>query len=189
MNRHDDYLRSDVPGMKLDKISTVRYSIHAASVVLADADGILDGEDFPASAGFVSDFEAQPPYPMTITAVASGTQTGKVLLVGEDIAGNVIEEELTMTSDTPVESAKAFAKITAIKLPIKVGSETIDVGWGNKFALPYKLVFAPQVIVKLFNGAADAGTVTANATDLAKNVYDPNGTPDGAKALDFYILL
>ena len=79
--------------------------------------------------------------------------------------------------------------MTKIRLPIKVGSETIDVGWGGKFGLPYKLAFAGQVIVKLFNGAADTGTVTANATDLAKNVYDPNGTPDGEKALDFYLLV
>lgn len=189
MNRNDDYLRCEIPGVALDKIAIARYTIPAADVAAADADGILDGTAFPATAGYVSTFLAQPPCAMTLTLVASGTQTGKVNIEGQDIAGNDIEEEVTMISATPVETTRAFAHIDRIKLPIKVASETIDIGWGAKFGLPYKLEYAAQVIAKLFNSAADTGTVTANSSDLAKNVFDPNGTPDGLKALEFYIMV
>lgn len=189
MNRHDDFLRSEVCGLALDKMAVARYTIPAAKVVAPDSDGILDGTDFPATAGYVSNFIKQPPYAMTLTLVASGTQTGKVTVEGLDIAGNPISEEVTMTSATPVATNQAYSKVTRIKLPQKVASETIDVGWGGKFGLPYKLEFAGQVIVKLFNGSADTGTVTADAEVLAKNVFDPNGTPDGEKALDLFILI
>ena len=189
MGRFLGQLSSDAYGATVDEIKVGHFNIPAAKVVAPDADGILDGTAFPAAAGTVTTFLAQPPTAMTLTAVASGTQTGKVTIHGFDIGGNKISEELTMVSDTPVAGVKAFAEVTAIDLPIKVGSETIDVGWGAKFGLPYKLAADELVIVKLFNGAADAGTVTNDASELAKNVYDPNGTPDGEKALDFYILI
>lgn len=189
MGRFLGQLSSDAFGKTVNEMKVAHYNIPAAQVVAPDEDGILDGTAFPAAAATVTTFLAQPPCAMTLTAVASGTQTGKVTIHGYDIGGNKISEELTMKSDTPVAGAKAFAQVTAIDLPIKVASETIDVGWGAKFGLPYKLAADELVILKLFNGAADAGTVTNDASDVAKNVYDPNGTPDGKKALDFYIIV
>ena len=106
-----------------------------------------------------------------------------------DIGGNKISEDFTMKSDTPVAGAKAFAQVTSVVLPVKVGTETIDLGWGASFGLPYALAADELVIVKLFNGAADTGTVTVDATDVSKNVSAINGTPDGKKALDFYIVV
>lgn len=189
MGRFLGQLSSDAYGALVDEIKVGHFNIPADKVVAPDADGILDGTAFPAAAGTVTTFLAQPPCAMTLTAVASGTQTGKVTIHGFDIGGNKISEELTMTSDTPVAGVKAFAWVTAIDLPIKVGSETIDVGWGAKFGIPYKLAADELCIVKLFNGAADAGTLTVDADDVSKNVYDPNGTPNGEKALDFYFLV
>lgn len=188
MGYFDDYVRSELPGARLEQLTAVHYRIPAASVVAPDTDGILDGEALPDAAGFVG-VDEQPPYPMTLTFVCSGTQTGKATVYGRDIGRNEISEEVTLASATAVETTKAFAVVRSIKLPIKVASETVDVGWGSKFALPYKIATAGLVLVKLFDGSTDTGTVTANATDLAKNVYDPNGTPDGLKALDFYILV
>lgn len=189
MGYFDDYVRGEVPGVRHEQLTAVHINIPAASVVAPDTDGFLDGVALPAAAGFVGDILAQPPGAMTVTLVCSGTQTGKATVYGKDIAGNEINEEVTLTSATPVETTKAFSEVNKIKLPIKVGSETIDVGWGGKFGLPFKIASAGLVLVKLFNGATDTGTVTANATDLAKNLYDPNGTPDGLKAIDLYALI
>lgn len=189
MGRFLGKLSSDAYGVTVNEVKIGHFHIPAAQVVAPDTDGILDGEAFPATAGTVRTFLAQPPCAMTLTAVASGPQTGKIKIHGFDIGGNQISEELTMNGATAVAGSKAFAQITAIDLPVKVGSETLDVGWGDKFGLPYKLAADELVIIKLFNGAADSGTVTNNADDLAKNVYDPNGTPNGEKALDFYILV
>ena len=67
--------------------------------------------------------------------------------------------------------------------------DRISVGFGKKFGIPYKLHAAELVTVKLFNNTADAGTVTKDATDLAKNVIALNGTPDGLKPIDLYIIV
>lgn len=189
MGRFLGQLSSDAFGYKINEMKLAHYNIPADKVVAADAAGILDGTALPAAAGDVTAFLAQPPYPMNLTMVCSGNQTGKATAHGKNINGDPISEEFTLKGTTPVVGAKAFASITKISLPKKTASETISVGWGGKFGLPYKLAADELVIVKLFDGAADAGTVVNNAAAVEKNTYDPNGTPDGEKALDFYIIV
>jgi hypothetical protein len=41
----------------------------------------------------------------------------------------------------------------------------------------------------LFDKAADTGTITPDDDELEKNVFDPNGTPDGEKDIDLYIVV
>ena len=71
--------------------------------------------------------------------------------------------------------------------------DRISVGWGKAFGIPYKLTADELVILKMFNNAVEstAGTVTADATDLEKNVYTLHSgtTPDGLKPIDMYILV
>lgn len=189
MGRFLGQLSSDAFGAKVDEMKVGHYHIPAEKVVAADPDGILDGTAFGAAGLTITTFLAQPPTAMTLTAVASGTQKGKVTVYGYDIGGNKISEDFTMTDDTPVVGVKAFAQITSVVLPVKVDTETIDLGWGSSFGLPYALAADELVLVKLFNNAADAGTVTVDAEDVSKNVFAIKGTPDGKKALDFYILL
>jgi hypothetical protein len=69
--------------------------------------------------------------------------------------------------------------------------DQISVGWGDKFGIPYKLYADELVILKLFNKAVETpteGAITADATDLAKNVYDPNDTTLGVD-IDLYIIV
>lgn len=70
-----------------------------------------------------------------------------------------------------------------------VATDQVSVGWGDIFGLPYKLYADELVILKLFNKAADAATVVANATALESNTFDLNGTPDGEKDIDLYIVV
>ena len=181
-------LRTDVVGFPVNELRVAHLHIPAAKVVAADPDGILKGTALPDTAGAVKIFLAQPLWPMNLTMVCSGTQTGKAVVEGLDFADNLIEEEFTLTSATPVVGVKAFKRVTKISLPQKAGSETIDVGWGVKFGLPDRLSADELCIVKLFNGAADAGTLTVDADDLAKNVYELVGIADGKKAIDLYYL-
>lgn len=67
--------------------------------------------------------------------------------------------------------------------------DRISVGWGKKFGIPYMLTADELVIVKLFNNSADTGTVTADDNELEKNVIELNGTPDGKKPIDLYIIV
>lgn len=72
-----------------------------------------------------------------------------------------------------------------------VAEDKVSVGWGKKFGLPYMLPADEQVILKLFNGAAEGtpGTITNSATALESNTFEPNGTPDGEKDIDLYIVV
>jgi len=189
MGRFLGNLSSDAFGYPVGEMKVAHYNIPADKVVAADPDGLLDGQALPAAAGDVSTFLNEMPYPMNVTLVCSGTQTGEAVVYGTNINGDTISEEFTLTSDTPVVGSKAFATVDKISLPIKVGSETIDVGWGGKFGLPYKLAADELVIVKLFNAAVDAGTVAVDADDVEKNTFDPAGTPDGEKAIDLYMIV
>lgn len=189
MGKYLGMLSADAFTASVAEMKVGHYNIPAAKVVAADADGILKTEALGTAAKTVTTFLAQPPCAMTLTCVCSATQTGKATIYGHDIGGNEITEEVTLNSATPVLTVKAFADVTKVVLPIKAGTETITIGWGTGFGLPYKLSFATQVIIKLFNGAADSGTVTANATDLAKNVLALNGTADGTKAIDLFMVV
>lgn len=70
-----------------------------------------------------------------------------------------------------------------------VAEDKVSVGLGKKFGIPYMLTADELVFIKLFNLSADAGTVTADSDELEKNVLALNGTPDGEKAIDLYILV
>lgn len=174
---------------KVDEIKVGHFNIPAEQVVAADPDGLIDGYTLKATASEVTAFLAEMPCAMNLTMVCSNAQAGKATVYGKNVNGDEISEEFTLNGGTPVAGAKAFARVSKIAMPIKTGSETIDVGWGTKFGLPYKLVADELVFIKLFDLAADAGTVTPDAGAVEKNVYVPNGTPDGDKALDFYILV
>lgn len=69
-----------------------------------------------------------------------------------------------------------------------VAPDSVQVGTADKIGIPSVLPGASWVTTKLFNGSADGGTVTADATDLSKNVYAPAGTLDGAKALELFYM-
>jgi hypothetical protein len=70
-----------------------------------------------------------------------------------------------------------------------VVEDQVSVGLGKKFGIPYMLTADELVIVKLFNNAADSGTVTEDADEIEKNVIALNGTPDGLKPIDLYIIV
>lgn len=110
------------------------------------------------------------------------------------------EGVITLAAKEPAANDSSLAiAFTLGTSGVTVGSSTagttgvpydqISVGWGDKFGLPYKLYADELVILKLFNKAVDTGTVTADATDIEKNVFAPNGTPDGSNDIDLYILV
>lgn len=111
-------------------------------------------------------------------------------------------DTITLTAKAPAANDTTLAMaVTAGTTGVTVGSSTagatgvpydqISVGWGDKFGLPYKLYADELVILKLFDKAVESseGTVTADADELEKNVYDPNGSPDGQKDIDLYIIV
>lgn len=98
------------------------------------------------------------------------------------------DDSINLTVKTAGDSAITLGSI-AVDTVAGVAEDKVSVGLGKKFGIPYLLTADELVIVKLFNLTADTGTVTADADELEKNVIALNGTPDGEKAIDLYIIV
>lgn len=166
-----------------------------------DADGMVDGAQAStgeeAEPAVITEFLAQPDYPRNITvtvaaSTAGNIAAGNIVVAGTDAAGDAISENFAVTADTAatITGNLAFKTVTSVKIPVQDGEGvTVDVGWGKKIGIPYKLANAALVLVKLFNGSTDSGTVTASASSLAANALALNGTPDGTKDADLYVIV
>jgi len=115
------------------------------------------------------------------------------------------------TANITIESLTYAAQDTTINLVVKtagepnvtlgtitnnttsgVAEDKVSIGLGKKFGLPYCLYADELAILKLFNKATETpteGAITADATNLENNVYEPNGSPDGQKDIDLYIIV
>jgi hypothetical protein len=109
----------------------------------------------------------------------SGTGAS-VILTAKEFAANDATLNVALDNDTSegITTAANSANTTA-----GVPEDTVSVGIGNSFGISHVVDNGAQLLVKLFDGSADTGTLTANAT-LSKNLFAINGTPDGEKELD-----
>lgn len=204
--KHDfgQTITTNAEGYGVDRAFLAHINIPEAAAAKADA--IIDGAKGPSGEGaealVVDEFDAQPAWPRNITVSVAATTlahiaAGIVKVEGINFANEAISENFTVTAatatgDNPLVGDLAFKKVTKVTIPVQNGdSVTFDVGWGAKFGIPYKLYTDELVILKLFNKAVEdtEGTVTADASDLEKNVYAPNGTPNGTKDIDLYIIV
>lgn len=153
-------------------------AVHAAMALTAQTQQISTGI-------------TNPDVPRTVTV--KGNQAGvagNVVINGTNIEGEAITDTIALNGATEVEGVKAFKTVTRIDLPVEVnaGTDTVSVGYAKKFGLPHIVDNAALLLVKLFNGAADAGSLAVDADEVEKNLYSLAGTPDGAKKVDLYYL-
>ena len=189
-------IQTDAAKTYADHSFLAHFNIPAASVKAPVANGVHAAVTSLATASVVTTGITNPTVPMNITATAGGTAEDvkaiQVIIEGTNFNDEVITETLpAFTVDTlgTVAGTKAFKTVTKITIPAHDGlGATTAIGFGAIFGLPYKLSATEQVIVKLFNNAADTGTV-AKSANLESNTFDPNGTPDGAKPIDLYIIV
>ncbi len=113
------------------------------------------------------------------------SSTSNVIMEAKVAAPQDATVDLTVTA-----AGETGLVIGAITVNTTAGvRDRISVGWGKKFGIPYKLSADELVIVKLFNNTADTGTVTVDDDELEKNVIELNGTADGLKPIDLYIIV
>jgi hypothetical protein len=153
------------------------------------------------------------PVAVTVTFAAGdvvSTTTAATAIKNALNADEIVGTAFTVTSSTNsviMEAKVAAPQDATINLVVTDAGETglvigaitvntvsgvrdrISVGLGKKFGIPYMLHAAELVTVKLFNNAADTGTITADVDELEKNVIALNGTPDGLKPIDLYIVV
>jgi hypothetical protein len=123
----------------------------------------------------------------TFSAKWTATPSTANLLI-ESKVNNAQDATINLTVKTAGDSAITLGAIT-VNTTAGVEDDKVSVGLGKKFGIPYMLTAAELVFVKLFNNAADTGTVTADDDEIEKNVIALNGTPDGQKPIDLYILV
>jgi len=188
-NRYFGELQTDVYGTNADEGKIAHIELTAAQAVAADTDGLLDGTALSEEASTVTEFLNAMPYPRNITIVASDAQSGAATVTGTNINDQVITEELTINGTTPVLGAKAFKTVTSIALPAKSGTETVDVGWGDKIGLPYMLT-KKSLFMSLLDGVIEttAAAVVVDADEIEKNTVDLNSSLNG-KVVDLYLVL
>lgn len=133
----------------------------------------------------------QPDYPRILTV--KGNQAGvagNCVLTGTNYKGVTITETIALNAATEVLGTKAFRTITQAVLPQRVGAgDTVSIGAGKLFGLPHIVGYAGCLLVKLFDGSTDAGTLAVDADEIEKNLFSLAGTPDGAKLLDLWYLI
>lgn len=158
----------------------------------ASATAVLAANALTDAAQSITENITDPDVPriVTVKGNASGI-TGDVVITGTNILDQEITDTIALNGTTEVLGAKAFKTVTQIDLPVEVhaGTDTVSVGIGKKFGLPHIVDNAALVLVKLFNGSADTGTLAVDSDEIEKNIFALNGTPDGAKVLDLYYLV
>lgn len=138
---------------------------------------------------------------VTLVAAAVVEALNENEAIGAVFEASNVEGVITLAAKEPAANDSSLAiAFTAETSGVTVDSSTdgttgvpydqISVGWGDKFGIPYKLYADELVILKLFDKAVDTGgTLVNSATALESNTFDPNGTPDGLKDIDLYIVV
>lgn len=184
------WVNSDSYASPVQGVSIGRQTLTAAQAATLDVDGLLAAVALPAAAANYTTFAHAMPYARNVTAVCSGAQSGNIIITGTNIDDLPISETIALNGNTPITSTKAFKTVTVIRLPIKAGSETINVGWGDKIGIPFKLGAAATrpIIEVTFLGVIEttAPTITADADELEKNLIDLDTALDGSEVCIYY---
>lgn len=172
-------------GYAADVIHGAAYEVDFLTPIAAVATGILNAQSI-ATAGNTTTFgsdTADAPFGRNVTVVASGAATSNVTVVGKDYLGQPVAESFTLNGATPVVGNKAFKWIDNITFGATAAT-TINVGFGSKLGLPYRM---SNIIEETGNGAEAAiGTFVAGVlTDpQTTTTGDPRGTYVPSTALN-----
>ena len=172
----------------VDVVLPVHYSIDPDAV---SATYVHAAVTLGAAAQDVTTGITNPDYPRNVTVKGNaGGIAGDVVITGTNAAGDEITETIALNGSTEVEGTKAFKTVTNINLPAKtnVSGDTVSVGVGKKFGLPHIVYNAAMLLVKLFDGSSDGGTLSVDADELEKNIFSLSGSPNGTKVLDLIYL-
>ncbi len=69
-----------------------------------------------------------------------------------------------------------------------VAYDKVSIGVTKKIGIPHIVDNAACLLVKLFDGSTDEGTLAVDADEVEKNIFSINGTPNSAKILDLYYI-
>lgn len=182
--RRDGALDGDVNALPIASLVHYQVAPDAVSATAVHAAIALTAETQEITTAIT---DPDVPRTVTVKGNASGI-TGDVVITGTNIANEAITDTIALSGASEVEGVKAFKTVTQIDLPVEThaGTDTVSVGMAKKFGLPHIVDNAALLLVKLFDGSADSGTLAVDADEIEKNLFALNGTPNGTKLLDLY---
>ena len=132
-----------------------------------------------------------PGWPVAVTALVvddiavTDFTAGSMVVIGVDQFGDTITETAAgvYTSGTgwAFTTLNAFQSLVSVAVTMTGtagGAETLVIGFNKTYGFGCRIKAAADVITKMFDGAADAGT-----TSIPYNTYVVAGTPNAAKNL------
>jgi hypothetical protein len=194
-------VRTNTPAKQKGTVAVSAGASAAGTVVLTVTGAALPGEthtktvDVPVTADDNTTAEVATKIAAALNAdevvsehYTAAAVTANVTLEAKVEAAQDANLNIVVTDDDSTSVALGSIDVDTVA---GVAPDQISIGWGKKFGLPYKLSANELVILKLFGNAKETteGTVTADANDLEKNVYEPNGAPDGQNDIDLYIVV
>lgn len=148
----------------------------------------LDGDN---QTGVLADDEGLWGRNVTVAVNATGS-AWSATITGTDYLGATVVETIAVAANALTGvGAKAFKTISTVALTStgNMTSNTINVGMGSAFGLPYYIDDKNRVII-MFDGNIDAGTVVAGVTATAtattgdvRGTVTATGTLNGSKSL------
>jgi hypothetical protein len=184
-------ITTDVEGVSVDRAFLAHFHVPAASAVAASDVGVHAAIPLTAEVQAIVAAITDPAVPRNISIKGNAAGVvGDVVITGTNYAGEEITETIALNGATAVVGAKAFKTVTKIDLPVEVhaGTDTVSVGWGDIFGLPYMLPY-DTTVKTLFNKAADSMTIVTDDNEIEKNTFDMTGIPDGLKDIDIYLIV
>lgn len=189
-------IRTTTPAKQKATVAVTQGAQDAGSTVFTFVSAIT-GDAFDVTVAFLAADDTTAEACTKLCAGLNANATFAAKWTATPSTANVLIESKTYeaqdaTINLTVKTAGASAiTVGAITVDTVAGvaEDKVSVGLGKAFGIPYMLTADELVFVKLFNNAADAGTVTADADELEKNVITLSGTPDGLKPIDLYILV
>jgi hypothetical protein len=192
-------VRVHAPAAQTETIEVTNACTKTEEISVAVTATTLLGDDSGASVTVALDSTEHATVALVAAAVVKALNENEIISAVFE-ASNA-EGVITLAAKEPAANDSSLAIVfTPGTSGVTVGSSTagttgvpydiVSIGWGDKFGLPYKLYADELVILKLFNKAKESteGNITADATELAKNVYDPNDTTLGVD-IDLYIIV
>jgi len=126
------------------------------------------------------------------TAVDAEDTNGKLVIVGKDVNGNTISEEIVPNAGETVQGVKAFKEVVSITgvgwVQGGTGPDTIVIGFGDVIGLPDFIREAADVFLAAMGTALiNAPTVTVGA-ELCRNTVLATGANGTNKLRVIYLI-
>jgi len=120
-------IKTDVPGLSIDRAFLAHYQVAAADAVAVSANGVAVANLGAATQSKTTGI-TNPAVPRALSIVGNVAGiTGDVVVTGKNFALETISETLALNGVTTVQGSKAFKEVDSIALPVQVHTPVAQV--------------------------------------------------------------